>query len=150
MHGDVRVTTCETAWTRRKHTVNAWSEIHATVTVTVDGVDVDVVLGHALHFTLLGSFCTTNIPRSTCTGFRSDPHEPSNEHTSAAFLLSPSLCFSWLGSRHCSSRALYSSSHTRTYLVVYLARTFLFFAPLHVSRRPRNRLTVHEVRTREP
>ena len=37
MDGDVRVTTCETAWTRRKHTA-----IDATVTVTVDGAYVDV------------------------------------------------------------------------------------------------------------
>ena len=42
MHGNVRVTTCETAWTRCKHTVNARSEIGATVAVTVDGVYVDV------------------------------------------------------------------------------------------------------------
>ena len=40
MDGDVRVTTCEPAWTRRKHTANAQSEIGATVTVTVDRVDV--------------------------------------------------------------------------------------------------------------
>ena len=40
--GDVRVTTYETAWTRHKHMVNARSEIGASVTVTVDRVDVDV------------------------------------------------------------------------------------------------------------
>ena len=40
LDGDVRVTTCETAWMHRKHTVNVLSEIGATV--TVDGVDVDV------------------------------------------------------------------------------------------------------------
>ena len=38
MDGDVYVTTCETAWTCRKHTVNAQSEIGATVTVTVDAL----------------------------------------------------------------------------------------------------------------
>ena len=38
----IYVTTCETGWTHRKHTVDAQSEIGATVTVTVDGVDVDV------------------------------------------------------------------------------------------------------------
>ena len=43
MHGDVRVTTHdETAWTRRKNTGNAQSEIGATLTVTVDGVYVEV------------------------------------------------------------------------------------------------------------
>ena len=30
MHGDVRITRCETAWTRRKHTVNARSEKRRT------------------------------------------------------------------------------------------------------------------------
>ena len=43
MDGDVRITTYETAWTRRKHsqrTVNAQSEVGATVYVTVDCVDV--------------------------------------------------------------------------------------------------------------
>ena len=42
MDRDVRITTCEAAWTRRKHTVNARSEIGTTVTVTVDRVDVDI------------------------------------------------------------------------------------------------------------
>ena len=42
MHRDVCVKTCETAWTRRKHTVNARSEIGATMAVTVDGIYVDV------------------------------------------------------------------------------------------------------------
>ena len=43
MHGDVRVTTHdETAWTRRKDTGNAQSEIGATLTVTVDGVNVEI------------------------------------------------------------------------------------------------------------
>ena len=41
MDGDVCVTTCETAWTRRKHAVNAGSEIGTTVTVTVERVAVD-------------------------------------------------------------------------------------------------------------
>ena len=40
--GDVRFMTCETAWTRCKHTVNVRSESSSTVTVTVDCVDVDV------------------------------------------------------------------------------------------------------------
>ena len=43
MARDVHITTCETAWTHRKHTVNAQSEIGATVTVTVDRIDVDRV-----------------------------------------------------------------------------------------------------------
>ena len=43
MHGDDRVTTHdETAWTRRKDTGNAQSEIGATLTVTADGVYVQV------------------------------------------------------------------------------------------------------------
>ena len=42
MHGDVHVTTCEMAWMRRKHTINAQSGIGATMTVTVDGVYVNV------------------------------------------------------------------------------------------------------------
>ena len=40
MDDDVRVTTCETAWTRRKYMVNARSEIGVTVTVAFD---VDIV-----------------------------------------------------------------------------------------------------------
>ena len=43
MDGDVHVTTCETAWSRREHTVHAQSEIGATVTVTADHVDSDCV-----------------------------------------------------------------------------------------------------------
>ena len=42
MDGDVHVTTCETGLARRKHTVNARSEIGATVTVPVDGAYVSV------------------------------------------------------------------------------------------------------------
>ena len=43
MDGDVLITARETASTSRKQTVNARSETGATVTVTVDGVDVDSV-----------------------------------------------------------------------------------------------------------